>query len=217
MLLLFMVYTSRTRAPQPPGTSVSAANPATASDEELVRALATGDSGDALTHFYSRFSSMVMALLLRMLGSHAEAEELLQEIFVELWRRAPQYDRKRASVATWVVTITRSRALDALRARQRRGGDHHVSADDTVVEAPREMRPDAVTASNLRSAALHRALAQLSIEQRQALELSYFAGLSHGEIARELTIPVGTVKSRIISAMKVLRRALAPTHTGDLS
>ena len=88
--------------------------------EQLVAAMAAGDSGPALSAFYQQYASMVLALLMKMLGSRAEAEEILQEVFVELWRRAPQYDRTRGSVVAWVVTVARCRALDALRARSRR-------------------------------------------------------------------------------------------------
>ena len=108
----------------------------------LVRAIADGDSGDALQEFYESYSRIAMALLLRILGTRAEAEELLQEVFVELWRRAPQYDPSRASVSTWVTTIVRSRALDALRARKRRRGDHQVAPEDVSLPAPQGDQPD---------------------------------------------------------------------------
>jgi RNA polymerase sigma-70 factor (ECF subfamily) len=179
-------------------------------DVALVRAMADGDANEALTEFYERFSGIVMAVLNRILSSRAEAEELLQEVFLELWRRAPDYDRKRAAVSTWVVTIARSRGIDALRARQRRGGDRHQPVEDTPMRAPAHERPDERAAESQRSRAVHAAMAQLTDVQREALELSYFRGLSHSEIASQLAIPVGTVKSRIIAGMKVLRGALAP-------
>ena len=93
---------------------------------DLVEAMAGGDSGSPLSEFYALYSSTVLALLMKMLGSRAEAEEILQDVFVELWRRAPQYDRSRGSVVAWVVTVARSRALDALRARTRRHGDNQL-------------------------------------------------------------------------------------------
>lgn len=191
-----------------------ASQPTPQGDIEIVRAMAAGDSGGALTKFYQRFAGTVMGLLVRMLGSRAESEELLQEVFIELWRRAAQYDPGRASVSTWVVTIARSRALDALRARARRGGDMHLQAEDISVAAPSEMRPDQMIASSSRSAAVHRALAEISAPQREVLELSYFEGLSHSEIAERLSLPVGTVKSRILGAMKTLRTVLAPVQDG---
>ncbi|WP_428267204.1 sigma-70 family RNA polymerase sigma factor [Haliangium sp.] len=212
--MLFSIVQS---TPPPPPAPPEAAATLRDRDVDLVQAMAAGDSEVALTRFYERFAGMVMAILLRMLGSRAEAEELLQEVFLELWRRTEQYDPRRASVATWVATIARSRALDALRARQRRGGGRHMPVEDVSMQAPAETRPDNQTASSLRSAAVHRALAQLSEPQREVLELSYFEGLSHREIAARLDQPVGTVKSRVLAAMKILRVALAPTREGRLS
>jgi RNA polymerase sigma-70 factor (ECF subfamily) len=206
-------------APQPSSqpSGQPSLQPSGQGDIEIVRAMAAGDSGAALTRFYQRFAGTVMALLLRMLGSRAEAEELLQEVFIELWRRAGQYDPGRAAVSTWVVTIARSRALDALRARARRGGDMHMSAEDISVAAPSETRPDQMIASSSRTEAVHRALAEISGPQREVLELSYFEGLSHSEIAERLSLPVGTVKSRILGAMKTLRTVLAPVHDGRIT
>lgn len=174
----------------------------------LVKAMAGGDSGKSLQEFYDLYSGVAMALLLRILKTRAEAEELLQEVFVELWRRAPQYDPKRASVSTWVTTIARSRALDALRARKRRHRDQQVPTEDVSIPAPSEDQPDVQAAKSQRSEAVHKAMEELTAEQREVLEYSYFRGLSHSEIAGELQIPVGTVKSRILAAMKVLRAAM---------
>jgi RNA polymerase sigma-70 factor (ECF subfamily) len=143
-----------------------------------------------------------------MLRSRAEAEELLQEVFAELWRRAPEYDADRAAPATWVVTVARSRALDALRARARRGGEHLPVDEASAPASPAEPVDEKLDAAQ-RSQAVRAALAGLSEVQRQALELAYFDGLSHSEIAERLDVPLGTVKSRIIAGMKVLREALA--------
>lgn len=179
-------------------------------DAELVAAMAGGDREGALAEFYQRYAGRVMALLVKMLGSRAIAEERLQDVFVELWRRAPQYDRGRASVSTWVITIARSRALDTLRARARRRSDAQVPSDDAQLAAPDSDRPDERAAEAMRRQRLAAALATLSDDQRAVLELSYFRGLSHGEIAAELDLPLGTVKSRILGAMKALRKVLAP-------
>jgi RNA polymerase sigma-70 factor, ECF subfamily len=180
-------------------------------DADLVAAMAGGDSAGALERFYHRFGGLVLGVVQRILASRAESEEVLQEIFFELWRRAPQYDRERASVTTWVVTVARSRALDARRARARRptaqkgGGE----ADDAAAApAPEADRPDLQTVASERREAVRAALARLTAEQREALELAYFEGLSHSEIAERLGLPLGTVKSRILAAMKVLRVGL---------
>lgn len=177
-------------------------------EADLVEAMAGGDKESALAEFYQRYSGKVMALLVRMLRSRAEAEERLQDVFVELWRRAPQYDRRRASVSTWVITVARSRALDTLRARARRKADAQIPTEDAQLAAPETDRPDLKAEEALRRQRLQRALATLSDEQRQVLEASYFRGLSHGDIARELELPLGTVKSRILGGMKALRKVL---------
>ena len=182
-------------------------------DAELVAAMAAGDREGALTEFYERYSGRVMALLVKMLRSRAIAEERLQDVFVELWRRAPQYDPRRASVSTWVITIARSRALDTLRARARRKSDAQIPSDDAQLAAPETDRPDQRAAEAMRRQRLAAALETLSDAQREVLELSYFRGLSHGEIAAELGLPLGTVKSRILGAMKALRKILDPGGT----
>lgn len=215
--MLFSVVHNSPTSGGPGGGPPSATSTLRDREVDLVRAMASGDTEIALMRFYDRFSGMVMALFVRMLGSHAEAEELLQEVFVELWKRAGQYDAKRAAVSTWVITIARSRALDALRARQRRGGGRHDQVEELFMRAPTEDRPDAQAALSARSAAVHAALADLPDAQRDALELAYFEGLSHREIAERLGEPLGTIKSRIVAAMKVLRAALAPAHGGKPS
>jgi RNA polymerase sigma-70 factor (ECF subfamily) len=184
-------------------------------EASLVARMASGDAGPALEEFYVRYSGVAMALLARILGSRAEAEELLQDVFVELWRRAPQYEPERSAVTTWVITIARSRALDALRARRRRHGDQTVPPESVVLAAPSEDRPDAQAASTERVRAVRTALASLGPEQREVLDCAYFKGLSHSEIARELGIPIGTVKSRILSGMKLLRAAMAQLGEED--
>lgn len=179
-------------------------------EAELVEAMAAGDREGALTEFYERYSGRVMALLVKMLRSRAIAEERLQDVFVELWRRAPQYDRSRASVSTWVITIARSRALDTLRAQSRRRAEAQIPSEDAQLAAPDAERPDQKADEAMRRQKLTAALATLTDAQREVLELSYFRGLSHGEIAEALELPLGTVKSRILGAMKALRKLLAP-------
>lgn len=169
--------------------------------------MAGGDTGAALEAFYQRFAGLVLAVANRILSSRAEAEEVLQEIFFELWRRAPQYDRGRASVTTWVLTVARSRALDARRARSRRPSG--VGEESAIPPAPEEDRPDQRTLAQQRSQAVRMAMSRLTADQRQAVELAYFDGLSHSEIAARLNLPLGTVKSRILSAMKLLRGGLS--------
>lgn len=178
----------------------------------LVEQMADGNAGPALSAFYDLYASTVLALLTKMLGCRAEAEEILQEVFVELWRRAPQYDPARGSVVAWVVTLTRSRALDALRARTRRKGDRRVELSERHAVATSSGRPDALASATRWHQALKHAFEQLNEDQRAVLELSYFLGKSHLEIASALNLPVGTVKSRILSGMRALRATLPDIH-----
>ncbi len=179
---------------------------------DLVAAMAKGDSGPALSEFYSQYGSMVLALLTKMLGSNAEAEEILQEVFVELWKRAPQYDASRGSVVAWVITVARSRALDALRARSRRHGDFQLQLSDRHAMVTEGKRPDVLVSSTRWHQALRQAFQKLNEDQRAVLELSYFLGMSHGQIADALNLPVGTVKSRILAGMRTLRTMLPIIH-----
>jgi RNA polymerase sigma-70 factor (ECF subfamily) len=180
--------------------------------EQIVAAMAAGDSGPALSAFYQQYASMVLALLMKMLGSRAEAEEILQEVFVELWRRAPQYDPTRGSVVAWVVTVARCRALDALRARTRRHGDRQSEYGEGDAMVTASGRPDVLVSSTRWHQALRQAFQRLSAEQRAVLELSYFQGMSHGQIADTLGLPVGTVKSRILAGMRSMRTMLPVIH-----
>lgn len=179
---------------------------------ELVARMAAGDCEAALSAFYAQYASVVLALLTKMLGSRAEAEEILQEVFVELWRRATQYDASRGSVMAWVVTVARSRALDALRARTRRHGDRQLQLSERHVLGTEGGRPDVLVSSTRWHHALREAFQQLSEDQRAVLELSYFLGMSHGQIAETLNLPVGTVKSRILLGMRALRSMLPIIH-----
>lgn len=196
-LFAFTIHRPRPTAP--------ASRPA--DGEALVAAVARGDR-EALGQLYDCFAGRVMAVLVRMLPTRAEADELLQEVFTELWQKAGAYDRDRGTVTTWVITVARSRALDALRASRRRARGRHDPVDDAALSAPPAERPDSRATAAERSGAVREALGRLTAAQREALELAYFAGLSHTEIAAHLDLPVGTVKSRIIAGMKQLREQL---------
>jgi RNA polymerase sigma-70 factor (ECF subfamily) len=186
--------------------------------KELVAAMAAGDSGAPLKEFYALYGSTVLALLMKMLGSRAEAEETLQDVFVELWRRAPEYDSSRGGVVAWVVTVARCRALDALRARKRRHGSDQLQFFSQRHGPNTEGgRPDVLVSSTRWHQALRQAFKSLSEEQRSVLELSYFLGKSHGEIAETLSLPVGTVKSRILAGMRELRMMLPIIHRSMLA
>jgi RNA polymerase sigma-70 factor (ECF subfamily) len=164
----------------------------------LVRRLAEGDS-TALGEFYDRFAGLVNALALRIVRDTAEAEDVVQEVFVQAWRQAARFDASRGSVEAWLCTIARTRALDRLRRRSSRREDPAESAP-----APAERPP---TEAGI---AVRKALEALSSDQRHALELAYYEGLTQSEIATRLGEPLGTIKTRIRTAMIRLREELAP-------
>jgi RNA polymerase sigma-70 factor (ECF subfamily) len=170
-----------------------------ASDSEgLLRRLTDGDS-TALGEFYDLYAGLVNGLALRILKNTAEAEDVVQEVFIQVWRQAGRYDPRRGSAAAWLCTIARTRALDRLRrhaARREEGGERLPGASSTP---PTE-----------EALAVRKALDTLSSDQRRALELAYYGGLTQTEIARQLGEPLGTIKTRIRTAMIRLRDVLGP-------
>ena len=177
------------------------------SDPDLVAAVGAGDA-DALARLYDRFSGMLLGLAHRILGDPSDAEEILQEAFVQVWRQAERYDRRRSSVSTWLVLITRSRAIDRLRSRKVK--------DRTLAAVQQEKRgahtsPEGVgdVLRDERGRRLRREMAGLPPEQREVLEMAFFRGMTQSEIASQTGIPLGTVKTRSLLAMRKLRKAMA--------
>ena len=163
----------------------------------------------ALRALYDRHSSMVHGLGLRILRDPAEAEDLVQDVFLHLWRRAELFDGDRGQFVGWLVSLTRNRAIDRLRARRtrERKGDEY-EAEVAAAPAPRGADPNETAyVAELREA-VARALTDLPEPQRTALELAYFGGFSHSEIAERLAAPLGTVKARIRQGMIRLRDLL---------
>lgn len=174
------------------------------SDESLVARMAQGDR-DALSSLYGRHAPKLLGLLLSMLGGKAEAEDLLHDVFLEVWRHAGDYAPERGSVRAWLVTRTRSRALDRIKSASRRRSVHTEEAPETSVPAP--------PFDDHRR--LQQTLLTMPENQREVLLLAYFEDLSASEIAVRLGIPVGTVKSRTRAALTTLRDILGDRTTGD--
>ena len=175
-------------------------------DSELVDRIAEHDQ-NALGELYNRYSGLLLALARRILNDLSDAEEILQEVFLQVWNQAGRYDTRRSSVSTWLVLITRSRAIDKLRSRQ--------VVDRTLTNLQQEKRgqytsPEGVSSvwMDQRRERLLREMWQLPPEQRQVLDLAFFQGLTQSEIAAATGIPLGTVKTRTLLAMKKLRKAL---------
>lgn len=174
------------------------------SDVELLHAVARGDEG-ALARLYDHYRLILFGLLARILNSREEAEDVLQEVFLQVWRRAADFDEQRGRPFTWLVTLARSRAIDRLRAL----GARQRLADSAAQEVSPEAS-DAVadTLHAEQKEIVARALAGLPEEQRRTLRLAYFEGLTQSEIAAKLDTPLGTVKTRMRSGMMKLRELL---------
>lgn len=178
------------------------------SDAELVRRVRAGDDR-ALGELYDRHAGLVFNLARAVVGAEADAEEVTEDVFVQLWTSAERFDPERGALRSWLATLTRSRALDRVRARKRHQAtlERAAAADEGgVAVALSEPAPadQSALASDLRSA-LDGALSVLSPDQRRAIELAYLGGLSQSEIAERLSEPLGTVKTRIRDGMARLR------------
>jgi len=179
------------------------------SDETLVQRVVEGDT-KAFELLYDRYARPVFSLAYRMLGDPAEAEELLQETFVRFWQQAARYDARRGSFGSWLLSIAHNLAVDALRQRSRRPQradflDPSLLALEHADE--QASAAEAAEVSEIRDR-VRRAMAQLPEPQRRAIELAYFAGLTHSEIATVLGEPIGTVKTRLRLAMQKLQLLL---------
>jgi len=179
-----------------------------ASDAALVAAVARGDGG-AFATLYDEYSPIVYGLAVRMTGDAQAAEDLAQEVFLSLWRRAGAYDPRRGAVRTWILAMTHHSAVDALRARAAAGRRADaLAARSGTVEPPDEV-PERVLAAEEARRVLA-ALETLPAEQRETLELAYLHDRSQAEIAERTGVPLGTVKSRVRLGLARLRVALAP-------
>ena len=184
--------------------------PATLDDLSDAELLALAGSGvrDAFSSLHQRYSRFLNNMALRMLGDTEDTEEVLQEAFLYAWNRAASYDPSRSAVSTWLWQITRSRCLDLLRRRQRIGRTLSAVERESPASHCEPAGFDQVVRQE-RAGRLHQAMTRLPEPQRKVHELSYFGGLSQRKIAARFDIPVGTVKSRFVLAMKKLRKDLA--------
>ena len=179
-------------------------------DLRLMEGIRAGDR-DSFERLYNRYSPRVLAFCLRSLRDRAEAEDLVVEIFWELWRRQDRYDEARSSPFTYLMKVTRSRLVDRLRARQSRqsraiaspGNEDPAGSTAMMGSGPLEQLADQESSDRLRQA-----MNRLGADQRQALEMAYFDAMSYSEVAHALGQPLGTVKSRIRQALNYLRQML---------
>jgi len=190
-------------------TGLSLARPQSDAEEAaLVRAVAGGDER-AFASLYDRYSPILFGLLVRILHSRAEAEDVLQEVFLQVWQQARSFDASRGRAFTWLVTLARSRAIDRLRALDsRERAARRSAADATPPASGGEEWADDAAARAERAAAVRGALAELPEEQRQVLLLAYLDGMSQSEIAAAKGQPLGTVKTRTRAGLKKLSELL---------
>lgn len=184
--------------------AVASAPNSDSSPEELISAVAERRDRKAFIGLFERFAPRIKAYLMRQGADPATAEDLAQDVMLTVWRRAEQFDRRKASVSTWIFTIARNRRIDVLRRTRR----PEIDPDDPLLVREPETAPDSHVESLQSNARLHAAVAKLPTEQQKLLRLVYFEDKSHSVIAAELSLPLGTVKSRLRLAMAKLRAAL---------
>jgi len=179
----------------------------------LISRVAAGDER-ALAQLYDATSRMVYGLCLRIVKDAAAAEDITLEAYLQLWRTAASYDPIRGTVSAWLLTVVRSRAIDWLRARKARRADLEQNLDEVFDLSDDRPSPESVSIESGRTRIIRDAMLELPAEQRRAIELTYFSGLSHSEIAVQTGLPLGTVKTRIRLGMMRLRELLGPYAEG---
>jgi len=174
----------------------------------LVELVATGDQS-ALATLYDATNRLIYSLILRVLGDANSAEEVLIDVYTQVWRQAASYDANRGAPLAWMATIARSRAIDRLRSGWQ--DQRRKESLDVLGDAPANgSSPEETAAASERQRFVREALNILTPEQREVIELAYYSGLSHSEIAEKLKQPLGTVKTRTRLGMMKLREALSP-------
>lgn len=177
----------------------------------LLAAMAIGEQA-ALGQLYDSLAKPLYSLAFRVLNNASEAQDVVQDVFVQLWKKASSYEQSRGSVFSWAVTLTRNRAIDRVRTRKRRAELLAESAPDIQ---PMTLNGGHDSAHSLwlqeKAAAVRGALAQLGPDQQKAIELAYFSGLTQQEIAVTLNAPLGTIKARIRRGLRQLREII-PFH-----
>lgn len=180
------------------------------SEIELVRQVGQGDRR-SFEQLYDRFSGVLFSIAYRMLRSQEAAEDVLQDVFVQIWKKAPLFDPRRGRPMTWAVTLTRNKAIDLMRSAQRRSGLHDTIQREIEAATRFEDRSsfDAVASDEMWKL-VRNAIEKLSKEQREAIELAFFGSMTQTEIAEHLDAPLGTIKARIRRGMLALREMIEP-------
>jgi len=187
-------------------------------DEVLVGRL-RGRDLEAFETLYDRYADLVFSVALRVVSDRHVAEDVMQDVYLQLWRRPEQFDAARGTFRTWLLSVTRNRSIDERRAVTRRlrhaAPASRTGEEETIEDTDRRGDPAAASVFADERAAVKAALATLPDEQRTAIELGYFGGLTQQEIAARLDQPLGTVKTRIRLGMQKLRVALERAQAGE--
>ena len=186
------------------------------SDEALINALAEGAEW-AMEPLYERYNRVLYSLAYRMVADHQVAEDLLQDAFLSVWRRASSYAPQSGTVRSWLISIVHHRSIDYLRAVRRRAGLKEVTWEEVELDE-RTAFPDVWEEAlrSVQSAQLRAALLNIPSEQRMVIELAYFQGWTHSEIAEGCEIPLGTVKARMRLGLSHLKRLLAQMGVDEI-
>jgi len=175
---------------------------------ELIERAAVGEQ-EALARLYDESCQTVYSLALRILGNTADAEEVTLDVYTQVWRDAGKFDRHRGTALAWLATLARSRSIDRLRSgATRKTREEPLLTDNDFPDTA--ARPEEANAAGQRRRLVEAALGALAPEQREAIELAYFFGFSHTELAAKLGQPLGTIKTRIRLGMMKLRQLLQP-------
>jgi RNA polymerase sigma-70 factor (ECF subfamily) len=177
-----------------------------AADLRLLQRIAAGDHA-AIGELYDRYSALMFGVIMRILRSRSDAEEVLQEVFMRVWSRAEMYDERLGSPAPWLVRIARNRAIDRLRARRPLVvlDDDPDARDGEAAEASAAPTPEVLAVTSQTGEAVRSALAVLPTEQRALIEAAFYEGYTHSELADRFGLPLGTVKTRIRTGMRAMR------------
>jgi len=177
-------------------------------DEELMPLVGRKDP-EAFAVLYDRHGGAAYSLAYRIVGDRAAAEEVTQEAFISVWRSGARFDAARGSVRSWLLSVVRNRAIDFLRSRAGKAPKLSFDDDSVLEQRPAEERTDEEALRRETAAELRGAIGKLPGEQSKVIELAYFGGFSHSEIARILGLPMGTVKGRMRLGLEKIRGELA--------
>jgi len=176
-------------------------------DGELLRRIAAGDRA-AFAEFYDRHSTLMFSVACKILNDQSEAQDVLQETFVQVWEKAGKFDPNLGRASSWVATLTRNKSIDRIRASQRRGRLAEEAGVETAIANEAADTANEAVHGHDKARLIQSAITELPLEQRKAIELAYFSGLTQHEISEQLKEPLGTIKARIRRGLVKLRDEL---------